>query len=165
MENIEITFTRQTRKARRIMDRRKEQRTRRIPGIERERTRKRVYGVKSSRSPRISVGFFTEFIFNEVALSHARSVLARFSGKLPRIPVWPHGSSSNHSLSFSLRREKTQEWNKSSGGRLRKRIGRGIQQWTKGSPPCFYLFLESPSQEHKTTRVHGQDSFASFERS
>lgn len=46
-----------------------ERKTRRARDREmaRENKEARVCGVKSSRSPRISVGSFTEFIFNEVA--------------------------------------------------------------------------------------------------
>lgn len=78
--------------------------------IEGGRMKKRVCGVKSSRSPRISVGFFTEFIFNEVALSHARWSSQDFREKPATNPPWPRQrSSSSYFLPLFLRREEKSE--------------------------------------------------------
>jgi len=126
--------------------------------------RKRVCGVKSSRSPRISVGSFTEFIFNEVALSHARWSSQNFR-ETYHDPPWPRQrSSSNYSLSLSFRREKKSEI-RVAEGKLRNRIGKEYNGECKNSSVPFSLFWKVPLEEYKTTRVHDQDSFASFERS
>lgn len=127
--------------------------------------RKQVCGVKSSRSPRISVGSFAEFIFNEVALSHAL-VLARFSGNLPRI-LRGHGNAPPRTVLRSFPSDVRRHSRHRSETRVAEEEVRQRNITMKGVRVASVLFPFSEKSLFRNARQRAGErgSFASFERS